>query len=595
MKKIFGILLLVISCQLLVAPALGADEFETNYNVRYQVNQDSRVHVSQEISLKNNLSSVYATRYSLSLQSEKIENISASDKLGPLKTEVQQKDGTTIINLSFNEQIVGLGKTYVFIVSYDILDLVQKNGQVWEVYLPKLANSEKNAVYNAFLMVPAAFGEPAFINPEPVEKKIEENFNTYHFTKNQLLDSGVNAAFGQFQIFDFALNYHLENPNLTKGETEIALPPDTAFQQLSYQRIDPTPVRVRIDPDGNWLATFRLKPTEKISISVAGKAKIFVTAQSHFFPRLPSNLEKNLLADKYWESDSPLIKNAAKNLKSPREVYNFVVKTLTYDFERVNQERIERKGAAAALISPQNSICMEFTDLFVALARAAGIPAREVNGYAQTSNQKLQPLSLVADVLHSWPEYWDKLKRTWIPVDPTWEKTTGGLNYFDKTDLNHFAFAIHGESSAQPPAAGSYRDNEVKGKDVQVVFGRYEQEGIPKLEVAFKLPKRILWKKEIEGEITIKNTGTRALYDLKAMLAGERVGVFSKDANEVSLTALPPFGEEKIPIKIKAPGWFDYGRGKILVSVNGQEFQTEIEVGLWSIFSWLLAGFYDKI
>jgi len=579
-KKIFLSLLLVISCQLSVVPVFGAGEFETTYTVRYEVKTDGLVHVSQTISLKNKLSSLYATRYSLSLPSENIKNIIAADNTGSLKTDIRRENGTTNLDLFFNEQVVGLDKTYTFTINYDSLDLAQKNGQVWEVFLPKLANSEEDSAYTATLAIPQSFGNPAFINPEPVEKTTEGNFNLYRFTKNQLLGSGVSAAFGQFQIFDFALSYHLKNPNAGPGETEVALPPDTAFQQLSYQKIEPTPVRVSLDQDGNWLATYKLKPAEKITINVAGKAKIFATPQTAFAPSPPLNLDQNLAPAKYWESDSQLIKNTAKNLKTPREVYNFVVKTLDYDFNRVNQEGIVRKGAAAALLAPKNAICMEFTDLFVALARAAGIPAREINGYAQTTDQKLQPLNLVADVLHAWPEYWDENQKTWIPVDPTWEKTTGGLDYFSKTDLNHFTFAIHGQSSTQPPPAGSYRDTEVAGKDVQVVFGRYEQESLARLTAKFNLPKRILWQKAITGDLTLRNEGPRALYNSKVLLAGEKVTITSGSSREITLAALPPYGEAKIPLKISAPGWLDYGQGKVLVTANGQEFTATIEIGL---------------
>lgn len=562
------------------SPVFGAGEFETTYNVRYEVKPDGLVHVSQTISLKNKLSSLYATRYSLGLPSEKIKNMTAADNTGPLKTDVRQADGATNLDLFFNEQVVGLGKTYTFTVNYDYLDLAQKNGQVWEVYLPKLANAEEDSAYTATLAVPQSFGNPAFISPEPVAKITEGNFNLYRFTKNQLLGSGVSAAFGQFQIFDFALSYHLKNPHAGPGETEIALPPDTAFQQLSYQKIDPAPTAVSIDQDGNWLATYRLKPTEKVTISVAGKAKIFATPQTAFAPSPPLNLTANLGPDKYWEVDSLLIKNTAKNLKTPREIYNFVVTTLSYDFDRVNQEGILRKGAAAALLAPKNAICMEFTDLFVALARAAGIPAREINGYAQTTDQKLQPLNLVADVLHAWPEYWDENQKNWLPVDPTWEKTTGGLDYFSKTDLNHFTFAIHGLSSTQPPAAGSYRETEVAGKDVRVVFGRYEQESLPKLTAKFNLPPRILWQKEITGKVTLRNEGPRALYHLKVALAGEKVTVASGTSREITLAALPPYGETKIPLRISAPSWLDYGQGQVLVTANGQEFTATIDIGL---------------
>lgn len=595
MRRIIFFFLVVISYLLFVTSAKAAAEFESGYNVRYQLLPNGRLTVNQEISLTNKLSSVYATRYSLILASEKIENITASDKLGPLKTEIQQKDSQTVINLVFNEQVVGTGKTYKFTISYEQADLAQKNGQVWEVFLPKPANPELITDYGLSLAVPLSFGELAFINPDPIEKKIENDLNIYRFSKNQLLNSGVSAAFGQFQIFDFVLNYHLENPNLVLGETEIALPPDTAFQQVSYKKILPEPLNVRIDPDGNWLASFRLKPAEKIDISVAGKVKIFAKNQERFFPPTPDNLEKNLISEEYWEANNPLIQNTAKNLKTPRAIYDFVVETLDYDFNRVNKEGIERKGALRALADPKGSICMEFTDLFIALARAAGIPAREINGYAYTTNPKLQPLNLVADILHSWPEYWNQQQKTWVPIDPTWGKTTGGLNYFDKTDLNHFAFAIHGESSSQPPPAGSYRRPSFLGKDVQVAFGRYEQEETPKIDIEFRLPKRLFWKKEVDGELIVKNSSPGAFYNLKILISGNKLTASSGNSNQVLLSALPPFGQEKISLKIKTASWFDYGQGLIKVNTNGQEFQTKIEIGLWSIFSWLLANFYDKI
>ena len=95
---------------------------------------------------------------------------------------------------------------------------------------------------------------------------------------------------------------------------------------------------------------------------------------------------------------------------------------------------------------------MEFTDLFITIARSAGIPAREVNGFAYTENPDIQPLSLVNDVLHAWPEYYDSEKGVWIPVDPTWGSTTGGVDYFSKLDLRHFTFVVHGKDSTKPYA-----------------------------------------------------------------------------------------------------------------------------------------------
>ncbi|MGB9637503.1 MAG: transglutaminase domain-containing protein, partial [Microgenomates group bacterium] len=119
--------------------------------------------------------------------------------------------------------------------------------------------------------------------------------------------------------------------------------------------------------------------------------------------------------------------------------------------------------------NPAKATCSQFTDLFVALCRAAGIPCREVVGFAQTDNPQLKEISQKIDLLHTWPEYFNADKNTWIAVDPTFGNTTGGLDYFNKFDMNHFAFVIHGESDSLPTPPGSFiNDN---SKKIFVSFG----------------------------------------------------------------------------------------------------------------------------
>ena len=55
---------------------------------------------------------------------------------------------------------------------------------------------------------------------------------------------------------------------------------------------------------------------------------------------------------------------------------------------------VERVGAEAVITQEGKWTCMEFTDLFIALSRAFGIPAREVNGYAFTPDDNSKPLSI---------------------------------------------------------------------------------------------------------------------------------------------------------------------------------------------------------
>ena len=173
MKRILWLLAISYWLLAIPRPADAAGEFATNYNLRYQVNQDGVVYVNQDISLTNKLSAVYATKYSLTLPSTKIQKIKASDKVGLCQTEIIQNDKATTIIINFNEQVVGAGKTLNFNLNYESLDIARKNGEVWEINIPKIANESDIDNYSITLAVPQSFGQPAFIRPEPVENLIE--------------------------------------------------------------------------------------------------------------------------------------------------------------------------------------------------------------------------------------------------------------------------------------------------------------------------------------------------------------------------------------------------------------------------------------
>jgi len=552
-------------------PTFATEEFETTYNVNYQVLSTGKVNVTQDISLTNKLSNIYATQYSLILKGGLIENIQAYDEEGPLRTEIKQSNEETTVTLNFNQQVVGTGKTLKFKLTYVALDLAQKKGQVWEINIPRLAEQSSVDNCSLTLAVPKSFGKPAYIRPYPVEQSEEENYNLFRFTKNQVSASGVNAVFGEFQIFDFSLFYHLENPNRFQGETEIAFPPDTAFQKVTYQKIEPQPVNIRVDNDGNWLAKYYLNPKQKMMIIATGKVKIFNQPQEFFPPPSSENLKNNLLPKKFWEVDNPTITQKAQVLKTPKAIYDFVIKSLDYDFERV-KEGAERLGALKSLEYPRQAICMEFTDLFITLCRAAGIPAREINGFAYTTNEKLRPTGLTVDILHSWPEYYDENRKIWVPVDPTWEKTTKGIDYFSKTDLNHFTFVIHGEDSQTPYPPGSYKKDENPSKDVWVVFGEYEKELEPELKVNFDLPSKIYWGMKNRGKIIVKNYGPTAIYNLKLKIEPRGVDLKYLQLPHLKLTILPPFASEEIQVELKPKGFINLSTGAITVFLNELQF-----------------------
>lgn len=529
----------------------AGSEFTVNYDTRYSIDKEGGATVEQDISLANNESLVYATNYTLLLEGKTPQNVKVLQDGVSLPTKVSGEGGKIRIDISFTDALVGKGKTRFFKVSYYISRFAIRNGQVWELSVPKLASPESIDTYSLTLFVPSSFGEAAYISPQPRASQVLGEVQSFSFTKADLTKAGIIAAFGQFQVFSFDLSYHLQNPYYLPGQTEIALPPDTAFQRVYFEKIDPLPKSVNLDENGNFLASYILDPNQNLDVEVKVRVQVFAQSQDSY-PRTVPNEKNNyfLSESQYWQKSDPAIQDIASRLETPRDIYNYVTKFLKYDFTRVN-EGVKRLGASQVVKTPDKAVCIEFTDLFIALARARGIPAREVNGYGYTKDPKTQPLSLIADVLHSWPEYWDEQASLWRPVDPTWENTTGGVDFFDKFDLSHITFAIHGTDVNYPLPAGAYKGTSDKKKDVQVQFGSLPEQRTSQLKLNISENGLFIPFLPIKLEVTAENSGPVSLYNQPVYFNGTGVRVLSTGLD--SLDFIAPYDKVKFHLSIKTP------------------------------------------
>lgn len=544
----------------------AADEFSVDTTVTYSVQESGKTVITHDVTLENNFSDLYATTYTLSLENIDAANVSARSSSGSnFPVEIQKDGDITNIKVSFTDTSVGKGVQRHFSITYENASFAVRTGEVWEISIPRLGGGSNFRSYQLVLQIPKSFGLEAYISPTPVTKEQTDTGYTYTFNKNSLTQTGVTAAYGQFQVFSFNLSYHLENP-LTRGSsTEIALPPDTAFQKVYIQKIEPKPSNVTVDQDGNWIATYDLSSRQRIDVTVTGAVQIFASYRS-FAKATNKEINADLAATEYWQVDDPKIQALARELKTPKAIYDYVSQNLHYDTNRV-QPNVQRMGAVAALENPSQAICMEFTDLFIAISRAAGIPAREINGYAYTENPEVEPLGLVADVLHSWPEYYDKEKSVWVPVDPTWGSTTGGVDFFNKLDLRHFAFVIHGQSSREPYPPGSYKLGPNPQKDVFVSFGQLPDNRItiPKMSIA---PYRVLPFFSSIYTVTISNPGPAALYSIYPTIYYDSV----ENARQ-EIDVLPPYSNHQIQVTLRHNFLGKDMPSVIKVSVGGSDAQ----------------------
>lgn len=579
MKKIlifFFVFSVFLFC--LTKPTLASENFSTNYNMTYNVSENGLANVSINVNLTNTTSRFYASSYKINVGFDDIQNISASDSDGKITPKVTKKESGSEIEIDFNAIVVGVDKTLKFNITFNTNQVAYKQGNIWEINIPGILDQNNFQNFNVRVNVPKSFGQPTYIKP-PLESK------DLNFTKEELGKSGISIGFGNEQYYSFNLKYHLANDKLFPIKTEITIPMSTNYQDVYIEKIEPKPDNVKKDKDGNWLAEYTLVNSQKLDILVKGKAQVYLYPRKE--PLSESALEVFLEEKPYWNVTDVNIKKLAKELKTPYAIYEYVSKNLTYDFSRVTESK-PRLGAKAALKNPQSAVCLEFTDLFIALARAAGIPAREVDGFAYTKNEKQRPLSLVKDVLHAWPEYYDKNLQTWIMVDPTWGNTTHNIDYFSMLDFDHFAFVTKGVNSSYPIPAGGYKlAGQENLKDVEVGLANEQPKAIENFEIKENLPNFKLSGLPIQGSITIKNLGNTLLPTQKVSIQTQYL---TPNMQEVLFEQIPPYGYLTKSVSFDKTPFLTNKKAFIKIAVGEKSISKIMNISPIQINAWTIAA-----
>ena len=508
MKKIFLYLLLLFTSALIdPINASAVAEFTTTFNSLYNITSAGESNVTHTITLKNNLSHIYATDYSIATSGDKLKNITASDESGPLQSTINVQNGITNILLTINHPIVGKDQTKTISLSYQTDDVVEIIGDTTTINIPRLARANEAESYTRIVRVQNIQDRPQLIYPPFSKSEPDGDYTIYTFDGHQ--SDSLTLLFGKSVTYKLNLTYELRSKELNASDSELALPPDTNYQHIMIGSLTPPPLDIHLDESGNWLARYALRPQEKLLV----KAEIYATVypQPTLFDPSSVNLNKSP-GSKYWETKSATITNIAGQLKTPENIYRYITSNFTYNYAGATAGS-SRKGAQVALSSPTNVLCTEFTDSFVSLARVLQIPSREINGYGYTKNSTLQPQNTTTDILHSWPEFYDTSKKQWISIDPTWGNTTGGIDYFNKLDFSHIAFVRHGAEDSYPLPAGSYKS---------VPSEKYIQ-----VEVASDLPtENASYEIKKEGDKTmIFNNGNVALLNKSIDVDGKTISI----------------------------------------------------------------------
>ncbi len=586
---ILSLSLSISSClYIFTSPAQAAENFSNEYDTTYTVDDTGLTTVEQNVTITNLTSKFFVSKYSFTIGSEEIQNVTAWDPTGAITPEVEKKEGGTVITLNFQARVYGTGKQLRFGISYEFPSLASHNGLLWEINLLKISGLSETARYDLALVVPEGFGPLLYASPPPASSSTSAGKTTVRYSKTELLQSPPRLSFGKFQLYHLDLNYHLENPSVTLGYTEIALPPDIPNQQqIVVRSLTPEPVSIRIDEDGNYLARYNLGPRETKEIAWEGLVALFYTPpklNEDKIGAIPQELvDIYTQSAKYWEVDDAAIQTKAQELLDPtlsaaknaKKIFDFVSEYLTYDYTMIAEGDLTRLGALATLDQQEGTVCMGYTDLFIALARAAGIPAREINGFAYASDESHRPLSLRlegGDVLHAWPQIYLP-GNGWTMVDPTWSATSES-DYFFAFDLSHITFVTKGLSSEYPLPAGSYK-TDPNQRDVKVSLSSEATavKQLPQLSVEISFPHLSISPFPTTATVRVKNTSGVVAINAQLALTSNLLTIEGTEV--ISLGVIPPGGETETKIRLMPNNFATRGKETLNATVSATSFAGE--------------------
>ena len=408
-------------------------------------------------------------------------SISLTDNYDNTLDYTVEQENTDLIVTTQQAKVLYPGSKYIFTLTYKTHELLNLNGNIHNIYVPGLplnlnkADRSANGLtteytYNTALKIDGNPPEISYLQPEKSLNPVKnENNGTITLDIPTQVRQGnmIWLQLGTEQYYQFKIVQNApKTDNITPKEISnvtdlistniytLPLPKEHAEtkQKVFITNISPEPKDIKRDDQGNLTAIFEVPANQSTEIVAEGYITLSNELKnvkdeslSEYFKTISEDSQIDLTLytqpDKYWESDSSVIQETANSLKNESNSilelihndYDFVIDHLTYSEDKLNNQSNVRAGALQAYNGAQ-AVCMEYSDLAIALLRAQGIPARAAVGYGNDPSgleNSLNNSNLVRQELgHQWVQVWLP-EYGWYSIDPTWgehDRTYLGAN-----------------------------------------------------------------------------------------------------------------------------------------------------------------------
>lgn len=435
--------------------AQQADIYYESTQLNYTINGNRSVDVQLSFTLTNNSSSRRVQWVSLPVSTAEVYNVQVSSNV--ILDEIENTGTATTIRVRFKGSGLGPGSRITYSISFKADGLVTGSGVEYSANLGGVNVGGGGFPHENYVVtIRGPSGSRLFLPKPSADLALIENDPP---TIRYFTSIGAPGSFDGLQVrfylqpvyYKLTLTERLTNEDIgqiNNVQLDVMLFSGEAGWQFSALESSSRPIKTMyVDEENNWHGVFDLGKIPPSGMKTLQLKLIYET--SVYDPEIsegevgsladvPDGFSPYLQPDDEWESDHPAIKQAASEAVGGetnaylvgQKIVKFIVDRLSY------QTQETRRGALWAYVNGIGD-CSEYTDLSIALARAAGLPARAVYGWGYQEDNLSG---------HAWAEFYLPGKG-WQPVDPTWAERSG--DYFARLDPIHLTRDIRGLSSSE--------------------------------------------------------------------------------------------------------------------------------------------------